>query len=226
MGNTKLYHFYHIYADGDWYVPVSQHLTALKKWDLINNLSALKVGIVGTPENRTNVIQYLTNKIIFDVVSEQDEGWEQATQIPLHAFSLINNGYILYAHSKGAANISKLNNFWRKSMTFYNVGQWQKAVEKLDEGFDAVGQHWMYPPPYLPDHEGTPFFGGTFWWTSLAHIRELGKPTLENRHIAEDWIGQQHYNKPMKCFDFTGHISAHPDYSLWSEETQNWVGIQ
>lgn len=225
MSNTnKLYHFYHIYADGQWQTPVSEHIKALKKWDLINNLAAFKVGIVGTAENRTQVIQYLINeRINFDVITQQDNGWEQVTQIPLHTFALDNDGYVLYAHSKGSANPEQPNQSWRKSMTYYNVGQWQTAVQKLDEGFDAVGQHWMFPSHHSPEHKGWPFFGGTFWWTSLAHIRTLGQPSLEHRHVAEGWIGEQYYNKEMKCFDFTGHISAHPCYSLWNEQTQNWI---
>jgi len=146
MSNTnKLYHFYHIYADGQWQIPVSQHIAALKKWDLINNLAVFKVGIVGTPENRTQVIQYLINeRINFDVITQQDNGWEQVTQIPLHTFALENDGYVLYAHSKGAANPEQPNQSWRKSMTYYNVGkQPYKNLTKVTMQLVSIG---CFPP--------------------------------------------------------------------------------
>lgn len=219
-----IHHFYHIYADGQWQEPVSEHIKALKKWGLIDNLNSFNVGIVGQEHNRSAVVQYLINeRVNCNIIAQETSGWEQATQIPLHNFALNNDGFVLYAHSKGASDPSDTNKKWRRSMTYYNVGQWQKAIEKLNEGFDAVGQHWMFPSHHSPEHKGWPFFGGTFWWTTLAHIRTLGKPGLEHRHVAEGWIGEQYYNKEMKCFDFTGHISAHPCHSLWTEETQNWI---
>ena len=220
---NKLHHFYHIYADGQWEEPVSEHIKALRKWSLIDNLASFKVGIVGADHNRTAVIQYLINeRINFDVIAQADTGWEQVTQIPMYNFAQSNDGYVLYAHSKGSSSPEQPNKSWRRSMTYYNVGQWQIAVQKLNDGFDAVGQHWMRPSHHSVEHRGSPFFGGTFWWTSFEHIRKMLAPPVFNRHDAEGWIGYV-CGEDMKCFDFTGHISAHPCYSLWTMETQQWI---
>ena len=215
--------FFHIYAAGQWKDPVREFLLAYRQTGLINN-SELKIGIVGSESQQTEVIQYFINEAIdFEVVARALSGWEQVTQIKLHEYALTNDGYVLYCHTKGAANVNDTNTKWRRSMYYYNIVCWEEAIKKLDEGFDAAGQHWMFPSHHSPEHKGWPFFGGTVWWTSLAHIRTLGKPSLEHRHIAEGWIGEQYYNKQMKCFDFTGHISAHPCHSLWTEQTQQWI---
>ena len=215
-----IHHFYHIFADGKWQEPVHEHIRALKM-GLLDNLTSFHIGIVGSRRNRLAVKLWLAEQgLLYVICNESDTGWEQVTQIPLHSFALNNEGYVFYAHSKGAANVSDTNTKWRRSMTYYNVLRWQTAVEKLNEGYDAAGQHWMFPSHHSPEHKGWPFFGGTFWWTSLKHIRTLGEPSLEHRHIAEGWIGEQYYNKEMKCFDFTGHISAHPCHSLWKHD---WV---
>ena len=84
----KLYHYYHIFADGQWLEPVSEHIKALRKWGLIDNLAAFRIGIVGADHNRTAVIQYLINeRINFDIVAQSDTGWEQVTQIPMYEFA-------------------------------------------------------------------------------------------------------------------------------------------
>lgn len=218
-----IHHYYHIYADGQWQEPVSEHIKALRKWGLIDNLTSFNIGIVGQEHNRLQVIKFLNEQeVTFNLAATQNEGWEQVTQIPMHNFSLNNDGFVLYAHSKGSSRPENTNTKWRRSMTYYNVGQWQTAIQKLKEGYDAVGQHWMYPSHHSPEHRGSPFFGGTFWWTTLEHIRKIGSPPMFNRHDAEGWIGYK-LGEEMKCFDFTGHISAHPCHSLWTEETQNWI---
>lgn len=219
----KLFVFYHIYAAGKWQEPTSEFLKAYQKWGLINNVDTLRVGIVGNQTQQTEVIQYLVNeKIDFEVVARAERGDEQVTQIKLHEFSLTNDGYVLYTHTKGASRQDGVNELWRRSMYFYNVGQWQTAVQKLDEGFDAVGQHWMFPTKHHPEHRGSPFFGGTTWWTTLKHIKEIGPPPTFNRHDAEGWIG---YIKgfEMKCFDYTGHLCSHPGHIAWTPQTQNWI---
>lgn len=223
MTEKKLYVFYHIFADGKWQEPVSEFLKAYKRWGLIKQIGVLRVGVVGSEVNQTQVIQYLINEqISFEVVARALAGDEQVTQLKLHEFALNNDGYVLYTHTKGASRQDGVNELWRRSMYYYNVGQWELAVQKLDEGFDAVGQHWMFPTKAHPEHVGSPFFGGTTWWTSLEHIRKIGPPPMGSRYHAEGWIGYQ-YGHSMKCFDYTGHICSHPGHIAWTPVTQQWA---
>lgn len=225
----NLYNFYHVYAaSNNWREPVNDYIVALKRWGLADNLKGLYLGVVGTPDQAREVMDvFIGNGIKIQLVANEPTGWEQVTQIKLKEFANDNDGYVLYAHSKGAANVSDTNTKWRRSMIYYNVGQWQTAVQKLNEGYDCAGQHWMFPSHHSPEHKGWPFYGGTFWWTSLEFIRQLPVPGLEHRHVAEGWIGENYYSRGMKCFDFTGicdeqgnYGNSHPGHHLWKHD---WI---
>lgn len=178
-----IHHFYHIYADGQWREPVDEHFQTASKYHLLGALSSLQIGIVGSLENRASVIAYLDQLgLVYDIVDEQETGWEQVTQNKLWEFAQDHDGYVLYAHTKGASNKSKLNDAWRRSICFYNVVNWRKASSLLNEN-DIVGCHW------LNDWDNF-FFGGNYWWANLSHIRKLNLPNSGTRFDAEVWIGQ------------------------------------
>lgn len=178
-----IHHFYHIYADGQWREPVEEHFSTADKYHLLGALSSLQIGLVGSLANRASVIACLDQAgLIYDIVDEQDAGWEQITQNKLHDFAQNHEGRVLYAHTKGAANKSILNDSWRRSMCFYNVVNWRKSSSLLSQ-HDAVGCHW------LSDWDNF-FFGGNYWWANLSYIRQLPKPSDESRFHAEVWIGQ------------------------------------
>jgi len=224
--NQSKYVFFHIYADGKWEEPVKEFLQIYRDSDLILNVNVLRVGLVGSEINQSKVIQYFINeRIEFEVVARASKGWEQVTQNKLYDFALHNDGLVLYCHTKGASRQDGVNELWRRSMYYYNIGKWRLAEEKLNNGFDVAGQHWMFPTKMHPEHMGCPFFGGTVWWTSLAYIRKIGKPPANQRHDAEGWIGYSYFNneEKIKAFDFTAHLCSHPGHIAWTPETQNWV---
>lgn len=47
----KIFHAYHIYVDGNWIKPWTEHVQALKH-GLGDNLNGFYVGLVGSPTNR------------------------------------------------------------------------------------------------------------------------------------------------------------------------------
>lgn len=223
MEGKDLYVFYHIFAAGAWEKPVQEFIKAYREWGLMENAHVLRIGLVGPEHKQTEVIQYFVKeRIDFEIVARAETGWEQVTQLKLHELATKREGYVLYAHTKGASRQDGVNELWRRSMYYYNLSKWRVAVEKLDSGFDAVGQHWMFPTKHHPEHRGSPFFGGTVWWTTLTHIREIGAPPMHQRHDAEGWIGYQR-GFEMKAYDFTGHICSHPGHIAWTPETQNWI---
>ena len=188
MSDTnKLYHFYHIYADGNWKEPTMEHLKALKDSGLYDELNEISIGIVGSLININTVAEYLTRFDKVHIKTFQSEGWEQVTQRLIKDISHLD-GKVLYAHTKGAWNNTEVNPNWRREMTKYNVTEWRTCIEDLNT-FDCVGIHWMYPVN-LPD--GTPFFAGNFWWANLYHIRKLDYPKLNHRYQAEEWLGSNH----------------------------------
>ena len=210
---TDLHHFYHVYSKGSWQLPLNEHLAALKHSDLINNLKTFQIGIVGPPETRQEVKNYLNSEgINYSVCSEVDDGWEQETQDKLFEFAQDNDGYVLYAHTKNAVTINSLHINWRKSMTYHTVIIWEDVVKHLDEGFCAVGSHYLEGGnENVKTASG--FFGGTFWWTKLKYVRNFPeKPSRENRYGAEGWIGWlkptvEQMGEPFKIYDY---VPYHP----------------
>jgi len=208
---SDLHHFYHVYSKGAWHLPLSEHIAALRHSDLINNLKTFQVGIVGPSDTRQAVQDYLNSeKINYSICAEAEDGWEQETQDKLFEFAQNNDGYVLYAHTKAAVNTQPLHISWRKSMTYHTVIIWKDAISHLDEGFSAVGSHWI---------EGgnedvktvSGFFGGTFWWTHLKYIKNFSeKPNRESRHGAEGWIGLlkptvEEMGEQFKIYDYVPH---------------------
>lgn len=100
--------------------------------------------------------------------------------------------YILYIMNKGVSkpDIKPISD-WRESMIYWNIEKWRECVQKLDEGFDAVGINVVDSP--------IRHFQGNWWWTKASHIREIRTvhevsfnaiPGLDmtDRHKCEFWI--------------------------------------
>lgn len=200
---VNLYHFYHIYCGVDangnndsWVTPVETHIKALKDYDLYNSLSGIYIGLVGDDTNRQHAKNFLDyHEIKYNIVAEENNGWEQITQNKLWEFAQSNDGYILYAHSKGSFNVNILNSNWMRSMTYYNVVKWKECIDHLYQ-YDAVGAYWYdfsktSSPTLGQPHTGQRWFAGTYWWSKLNRIKDIGHPpTMESRWDAEVWIGQ------------------------------------
>lgn len=188
---APLHHFYHIYADGDWGTPVAEHIDAVKR-GLAPNLTTFQVGIIGLPENRQLVKDYLLSTgLDITVCDEHFCGWEQLTLDKLWEFSKDNDGYVSYGHTKGSANYADINNAWRRSMEWYNFVNWTEPVAMLDAGKTIAGCHWICGGPAANPAFGTGgMFGGNYWWANLEMVRHNVPPNHASRYHAEHWIGQ------------------------------------
>ena len=178
----SIYHFYHIYADGAWEIPVEEHIGALKFSKLEYYLNEFNIGIVGNIDDRNKVIEKLkTYGIEFTVIAEEDNGWEQVTMNKMYELIKNKNGWVFYAHTKGSHDPSPINIAWRKSMTYYNIIKWQEKVEPhLDNiDIDTIGCHWC----------NNQFWGGTYWWARIDYLKSLSLPLMNDRWDAERWIG-------------------------------------
>lgn len=180
---AELHHFYHIYADGEWREPVKEHLQALKTSGLgAEGGFSLSVGLVGNDRNTAAVRDFLNGHSIgWREVASSQEGWEQVTLNALARESHTLEGFVFYAHTKGASTPSRFNADWRQRMTFYTVTRWREALLSL-ETHHAYGCHWM-------QLGGSWLFGGNFWWTRMSHLRLLPPPGVHSRWAAEGWIG-------------------------------------
>lgn len=191
-----LAHFYHVWADGNWRVPLAEHLAAL---DESGFRGVFAVGLIGASENRAAVIDALKDRWAPEIVAEGLSGFEAATLNAARAYAKSYDGAVLYAHTKGAATVEPFRDRWRRSMTDRVVRGWEFNLSAL-RTVDAIGCHWlteaehpgMFGPMTVPA-EGSGFFGGNFWMARCDYLRTLPPCEDEPRWRCESWIG---LNKP------------------------------
>lgn len=192
---ADLHHFYHVYADGWWETPLREHVDALRRHGLLDQLATLWVGAVGTEENVARLHDELYTlglgqTVQFAAVAR--EGWEQVTLGPLHEFSKTHDGHVSYAHTKGAAYYAPVNWHWRRDMEYHNFVRWREVVVLLDGGVKAAGAHWFSAAPSVTDPAwgDSGMFGGNYWWARCDALRLAPAPDVSHRFAAEHWIGQ------------------------------------
>jgi len=196
----RLNHFFHIYAGADnWLLPVHQHFVALNAYALMDHLDSVQVGIIGNEQQREAVVRHIQesyNNPKIRIAVQRDSGYEGVTLNKLWEFSKENDGYILYAHTKGTSRGGLVNQLWGRSMLFFSVVRWTNATNALRD-VDAVGCHYLckekfpeYFELYKEHHpQGHPFFAGNFWWAKASYIRGLQNPFIEDKYSAEGWLG-------------------------------------
>lgn len=181
----KLIHFYHIYADGQWLDIFSQHLSALQQSGLLDALGGtFNVGIVGSEDSYRKALEHFSEiEAPVKVVTFETEGAEQVTLDAVSDYAKsVDEAYILYAHTKGAANPQ--SDMWRINMTHSNVSYWRSCVEALDDGCHLVGCHW------IKNNEDEWFFAGNFFWGKASALRLLPKCERWSRYLAESWVNK------------------------------------
>jgi hypothetical protein len=211
---NKIHHFYHIYASGMWQTPTIEHIKALNDSGLMNSIHSFNFGLVGSPQDRKIVEEFLKENFkSINIVAQADEGFEQETMDAIYDYAKDHSGYVLYAHTKNAMNLNDLHVKWRKSMTYFTVIKWKECIDLLNNGYNAVGSHYLKitPTSLVPepgyDKSYYGLFAGTFWWTDLKYIKNFPKVERNNRFDAEAWISNlkevvENTGKDFKVYDF------------------------
>lgn len=176
----RLDHYYHVYCDGAKSVPiVLEHIAALKETGLFDRLDFFGGALIGTEENR-EILKSTLETVGFQVLAEDTEGWEHHT---LREMKFSEPSAVFYAHTKGSAFPSVLQDRWRISMLNCVVYDWQRCVEAVtNEGLAAIGAFWR-PRPW--NH-----YAGTFWWANSDYLQTLPPFIYDSRWEAEAWIGK------------------------------------
>ena len=189
---TVLSHWYHVWLPGGhWRTPVEEHLSALAKSGFDGPMT---VGLVGSAEQRAEAIEFFHRRRVPDRWIQAEGGWEQVTLRDLRTYAKRHRDELsFYAHTKGAANPSRLNAAWRRSMTTALLadGALQTHIASLLIAFDLIGCHWLTADRYvLKVPTAMPMMGGNFWLARNDFLASL--PPLGNRarHEAESWIGE------------------------------------
>jgi hypothetical protein len=206
----NLHHFYHIWADGNWQIPLTEHLIALHDSGLYDELNTLKIGIVGSEENIEKVKEYLQNNAgdKESIVIEKVDGVEQDTMDKMVEFSIDNDGHVFYANTKGSLEDVKYEHDFRRELNKTLIGDW-KSWETLLSEYSIVGAYYVVPElstdelrlnnmlgEYVKkDTKLVKFtaqtelydkgnFSSNFFWTHLKYINLLGNP--KRRKNVED----------------------------------------
>ena len=108
----------------------------------------------------------------------------------LHAHAQQSSSFVLYIHTKGVTKPEACIDDWRACMLYWMVERWRECVDKLSQGYDAVGITRCEKP--------LPHYQGNFWWARSSYLRTLGnvrdvqftKSVINQgeRHKAEFWL--------------------------------------
>lgn len=190
---AELTHFYHVWADGAWTLPVREHFAALTRSEFPG---CVYLGLVGEDSARYHAEARIRSLWAGELVvcAEARTGYEQVTLHCLREYVMSGNAspFIMYAHTKGAYHTEPVNDLWRQDLTSRVVAGWKFCVALLQSN-DAVGAHWLVPGTVSPDGkivtDGPPFFAGNFWTATSEYLAGLDEPGADSRYDAEGWIG-------------------------------------
>jgi hypothetical protein len=94
--------------------------------------------------------------------------------------------YYWYVHTKGLRwfGTDKEDNVvdWIKLLLYWNITQWEKAVQSLDNGYDTYGCN-QYQDSVHPSH-----YSGNFWWSRSSYLKTLPSIIGPNYNDPEFWI--------------------------------------
>lgn len=190
---TELHAWFHVYADGNWRPALDDYLDALQRFGLHDALTELHIGFHGCPDNIERVETYLRLiGLTYTVEAREDSGWEQVTLSVLHEWCQSHDGYVSYAHTKGAGFDRPIQEAWRRGMLFNMIVRWEACVAHLDAGAKVVGSHYRRAEPSITDPAWgwSGMFCGNFWWTKADVLRLNVPPTYRSRLDAEHWLFQ------------------------------------
>lgn len=180
--------YFHIATIGKYQEIFDEIYSQIVKSNLINEVEIINLCIVGGGKLEVCLNEKI--KIYRDLYVETGEFFT-LNLIKQFSESTEQNFKILYIHTKGVTTPDNLCiDDWRQYMTYFNVNQYQKCFDVLEE-YDSCGVDLVSEP--------TIHYSGNFWWANSSYIKRLPSineikfpkipPILSIRHNCEFWIG-------------------------------------
>lgn len=175
---------------------VREQMEALNKSGLVNSAAEILIGVNG---NGVQVNPYLSKfpEKAQPVMHGPDSMSENATILLIERWAKSHPGWhVCYFHAKGSSVLNPAATDWRRCMTGKLVTNWQKCVEALESGKEAVGCHWVRGLD-ATQH----YFAGNCWWAESDFlntlpsildrgcIKKYGLLSAKCRYEAEVWLG-------------------------------------
>ena len=157
----------------------------INKTGFINIVDNVFINNIGLPiENK-----YQNNKYIVTNYSDNTELFEYPTLNKVGTIATNNpDSNILYLHTKGISHINNINYIadWTNMMLYFLVEKHTECINKLNEGYDAVGCNYIECNQYTDKKH----FSGNFWWSKSTYINKLHllDENTGNRAYAEFWL--------------------------------------
>lgn len=179
---------------------IGEQMAEIKNNGLLDAAEYFSVGINGGQESAVYASMFFPKKAVVRFHG-LDSHNENSTLLNIEQWLPGHNGWaVLYFHSKGATwpYNDYMRSRWRSCMMRNVVSNWRQCVRDLDQGYEAVGVHWMQPPATPP---GQYIFAGTFWWARSDYLLTLpsimvrdriklsGLKHSDSRYESEVWIG-------------------------------------
>lgn len=194
--------FYHVIDNPGWEGITYEQLDKIKSSGLWNHCTIYMnchYSEQSFIQLRNELKEY--NNIQWHFRGAGKEEFEHPTAILMQETALNSDTefYALYLHQKGITHLYTDHEIqtkhWRWLMDYWNIERWHDCVEKLDQGYEAVGCLWM-PEPF-------PHFSGNIHWTKASFLRRCNQLKLPSavgfqkqttqpyhyRHDIETWYG-------------------------------------
>jgi len=154
--------YFHIATIGKYQEIFDEIYSEILESNLIDEVDLINLCIVGkgeliVPPHKKNIIykdpyidsgEFFTLNLIKTFSDSMDEKYR-----------------ILYLHTKGVTTPdNSCIDDWRQYMTYFNVNQYQKCFDMLDE-CDSCGVDLVSDP--------TVHYSGNFWWANSHYVRTL-----------------------------------------------------
>lgn len=226
---TPIAIFYHcLFQIGDTLLPASidivcEQMSALKSSGLLDAASEVVIGVNGGDEATAfSELFPAKSTIVYHGLQCRNE---LRTIILMEEWVKTHpDWYVLYHHSKGATHVqgsdyASLAARWRRCMTQGCVWRWQECVALLDQGYEAVGVHWITGQGWDRSQH---YFAGTFFFAASNFLRTLppvskrkriamsGIDSAESRYESEVWIGNGPRLPRVKDMDTSHGIMGCP----------------
>ena len=195
-----MYIYIHITCINNYQEIIDSMIKKIKESELYNNVKEIRITLIGDNNFElddkmkiiyTGKLGEYENKTI-EIINCEDE-----------------NEPILYLHSKGVTKPDHQGiKDWTDLIIYYLIEQWKICVEGL-KYYDTVGVN-LYVEPKI-------HYSGNMWWTTMKHIKNIGKINYEKYLDSEMYICKK--GKHLSLWN------SNVNHYLQRYTTENYRGI-
>lgn len=191
-GTAYIVGYIHVCQKEHWERSFDLLMTSLHFSGLYNRCHEIRIGVVNDTATLVEDERLKDPKFTI-VLIEKSQAYERPTLLHMKHMSDMDpeDTVYFYLHTKGLRHFGTQREDkvlkWIKNMLYWNVEQWEKAVQCLKT-------HEAYGINYTGNH-----YSGNFWWATRDHIRRLPDTIPAYYTAPEDWV----------CMDKTGLYCAH-----------------